>query len=59
MIRSGEGCIKEDKSNSLVQTDFPLRLGTDTIIKNRCLKVLLVDLAAGGKGLIYFSFIWT
>ena len=28
MIRSGEGCIREDKSNFLVHTDFPLPRGT-------------------------------
>ena len=55
MIRSGEGSIREEKSNFLVHTDFPLPLGPE----NGCLKVILVDLTTGGKGLIYFSFIWT
>ena len=59
MIRSVVGCIREDKSNSLVHTDFPLPLGAETSFENGCLKVILVDLAAGGKGSIYFSFIWT
>ena len=59
MIRSGEGCIREDKSNFLVHTDFPLPLGPETTIENGCLKVILVDLTTGGKGSIYFSFKWT
>ena len=54
MIRSGVGCI-----NSLVHTDFLLPLGPETAIENECLKVILVDLAADGKGSIYFSFILT
>ena len=59
MIRSDEGCIREDKSNFLVHTDFPLSLGPKTTIEKGCLKVILVDLTTGGKGSIYFSFIWT
>ena len=59
MIRSGEGCIREDKSNFLVHTDFLLPLGPETTIENGCLKVILVHLATGGKGSIYFSIIWT
>ena len=47
--------IREDKSNFLVHTNLPLPLGPETTIENGCLKVILVDLTAGGKG--YFSFI--
>ena len=57
MIPSGEGCIREDKSNYLVHTKFPVPLGPEITIEKRCLKVILVDLATGGKGSIYFSFI--
>ena len=44
MIRSGEGCIREDKSNFLVHMDFQLPLGPETTIENGCLKVILVNL---------------
>ena len=43
MIRSGEGCIKEYKSNFLVHTDYPLPLGPETTIENECLKVIVVE----------------
>ena len=43
MIRSGEGCIREDKSNFLVHTDFPLPLGSETYIENGCLKAIVVE----------------
>ena len=43
MIRSGEGCIREDKSNFLVHTDFPLPLGPETTIENGCLKVIVLE----------------
>ena len=33
MIRSGEGCIREDMSNYLVHTDFLLPLVTETTIE--------------------------
>ena len=59
MIRSGVGCIRDDKSNFRVHSDFPLPLGPEITIENGCLKVILVDLAAGGEGSTYFSFIWT
>ena len=42
MIRSGEGCIREDMSKFLVHTDLPLALGPDTIMENGCLKVIVV-----------------
>ena len=53
MILSGEGCIREDKSNFLDHTDFLLPLGPVTTIENGCLKVILVNLTTGGKGSIY------
>ena len=43
MIRSGEGCIREDKSNYLVHTDFPLPLGPETTIENGCLNVIVLE----------------
>ena len=43
MIRSGEGCIREDKSNFLVHTDFPLPLGPETTIENGCLKAIVEE----------------
>ena len=43
MIRSGVGCIRDDKSNFLVYSDFPLSLGPEITIENGCLKVILVD----------------
>ena len=52
-------CIREDKSNFLIHTNFLLPLGTETTIENGCLKVILVDVTTSGKGSIYFSFIWT
>ena len=54
MIHSGEGCIREDKSNFLLHTDFPLPLGPETTFETGCLKVILVALTTGGKGSIYF-----
>ena len=59
MIGSGVGFIREDKSYFRVHSDFLIPLGPEITIGNGCLKVILVNLAAGGKGLIYFSFIWT
>ena len=43
MIRCGEGCIREDKSNFLVHTDLPLPLGPETTIEKGCLKVIVVE----------------
>ena len=43
MIRSVEGCIREEKSNVLVNTDFTLPLGPETTIENGCLKVIVVE----------------
>ena len=38
-----EGCIREDKSNFLVHTDFPLPLGPETTIENGCLKAIVEE----------------
>ena len=43
MIRYGEACIREDKSNFLVHTDFPLSLGPETTIEKGCLKVIVME----------------
>ena len=43
MIPSGEGCIREDKSNCIVYTVFPLPLGPETTTENGCLKVIVVE----------------
>ena len=58
MMRSDEGCIREDKSNFRVYSDFPLPLGPDNTIENGCWKVSGGEENASGIELrsVYFSY---